>query len=199
MALTEILLSKRDTILEKWLQEVLESYPDQSRHFLRQVKDPFANPVGATLFQALATVLDGLLSPSDSAASAAALGELIKIRAVQGLEPSRALAFLFKLKQIAREAVEKEIANSGAPGPFFIFDAKVDELALGAFDLYAANREKICAIRIGEMKRSLFVIERASRPLDAPGPDSGPEARIPSDTPTVSIPSGGIIGNEPKP
>jgi hypothetical protein len=197
MALTEIFLGKRAVILERWLQKVLESYPDQSRHFLHQVKDPFANPIGATLSKELAALLDGLLAGSDPVAAAPALDAVIKIRSVQGLTASQAVAFIFKLKQIVREEAEKEIVTSQAAGEMLAFDAKVDDLALSAFDLYAANREKICAIRIDEMKRSLFVIERASRPLDAPGPV--PEARIHSDAPKVSIPSGGIIGNEPKP
>ena len=174
MALTEILLTKRDIILERWLQKVLESYPDQSRHFLHQVKDPFANPIGATLSKELAVLLDRLLAGSDPAAATSPLDAVIKIRSVQGLTASQAVAFIFKLKQIVREAAEKEIAASQAAGEMLAFDAKVDALAMSAFDLYAANREKICEIRIGEMKRSLFVIERASTPSAAPGSDSGP-------------------------
>ena len=176
MALTEILLCKRAVILEGWLQKVLESYPDPSRHFLHQVKDPFANPIGATLSKELAALLDGLLAGSDPVAAERALDAVIKIRSVQGLTASQAVAFIFKLKQIVREAAEKEIATSQAAGEMLAFDAKVDDLALSAFDLYAANREKICAIRIDEMKRSLFVIERASRPAGGPGPDPATES-----------------------
>jgi len=180
MALTETLIGKRAVILERWLREVLESYPDQSRHFLHQVKDPFANPIGATLSKELATLLDGLLAGSDPASATSPLDAIIKIRSVQGLMPSQALAFIFQLKQIVREVIketaEKEFATPQAAREVLAFDTKVDELALLAFDLYAANREKICAIRIGEMKRSLFVIERASRPADGPGPDPAPES-----------------------
>ena len=193
MALTETLLGKRAVILERWLREVLESYPDQSRHFLSHVKDPFANPIGATLTKELSALLDGLLAGSDPTAATSPLDAFIKIRSVQGLMPSQALAFIFQLKQIVREVIkekaEKEFATPQAAREVLAFDTKVDELALLAFDLYAANREKICAIRIGEMKRSLFVIERASRPLDAPGPDPAPES--------ASIDRG--LQNEPKP
>jgi hypothetical protein len=175
MALSEFLLGKRDVIMARWLREVLESYPDQSRHFLSQVKDPFANPVGATLSKELAALLDGLLAGSDPAALSSPLETVIKLRSVQGLTPSRALAFIFTLKQIAREVVnsstEKEISTAHASGEALAFDAKVDELALSAFDLWSATREKISEIRINEMKRSLFVIERAIRPSDGPGPD----------------------------
>jgi hypothetical protein len=174
MALTEILVGKKAVILERWLREVLGSYPDQSRHFLSQVKDPFANPIGATLTKELSALLDGLLAGSDPAATASPLDAVIHIRSVQGLTPSQALAFIFQLKQIVREVLressEKGISSPQAAREALAFDAKVDELALSAFDLYAANREKICAIRIGEMKRSLFVIERASRPADGPDP-----------------------------
>ena len=179
MALTEILLGKRTVILERWLQAVLESYPEQARHFLRQVKDPFANPVGATLSKGLVEILDGLLEGSDPTAAAPALDSLIKIFSVQGLLPSQALAFIFNLKQIVREVAQKEPAASVAAAEMLAFDAKVDALALSAFDSYAANREKICEIRIGEMKRSLFVIERASMPLDADA--LGPEGPKPHD------------------
>lgn len=175
MALTEILLGKRAVILERWLREVLGSYPDQSRHFLSQVKDPFANPVGATLSKELAAILEGLLAGTDPAALSSPLETVIKLRSVQGLTPSRALAFIFTLKQIAREVVssstEKEISTPQAAREALAFDAKVDELALSAFDLWSATREKISEIRINEMKRSLFVIERAIRTFDGPGPN----------------------------
>lgn len=199
MALNEILLAKRDAILERWLQKVLESYPDPSRHFLHQVKDPFANPIGATLSKELAALLDGLLADSNPAAATSPLDALIKIRSVQGLTASQAVAFIFNLKQIVREAAEKEIAAAHLGGEMPAFDAKVDGLALSAFDLYAANREKICAIRINEMKRSLFVIERASRPSGGPGLGSGSEAQIPSGSLEVPNPCSDVVENEPKP
>lgn len=174
MALREFLLSKREVILERWLLDVLESYPDQSRHFLSQVKDPFANPVGATLSKELAAILDGMLAGSDLAAIASPLETVIKLRSVQDLTASRALAFIFTLKQISREVVnsstEKEISTPEAAREALAFDAKVDQLALDAFDLWSATRERMSDIRINEMKRSLFVIERAMRPSDGPCP-----------------------------
>jgi hypothetical protein len=180
MALNEILLGRKAVILERWLREVLGSYPDQSRPFLAQVKDPFANPIGATLTKELSALLDELLAGSVPATGASPMEAVIKIRAVQGLKPSQALGFIFKLKQIVREAVsepaENDIAARQVAREALAFDAKVDELALSAFDLWSATREKISDIRINEMKRSLFVIERAIRPPDGPDPDPDPES-----------------------
>ncbi len=39
----------RDEILERWIEGVIEGYPEETAKFLRSKSDRFANPVGAGL------------------------------------------------------------------------------------------------------------------------------------------------------
>ena len=84
----------------------------------------------------------------------------MQIRAIQDLPPSRALEFLFQLKDILRPQVtgpEREI-----------LDGRIDELALLAFDLYVKYRERTYQAKANEARRRVFVLERRLAPCEAP-------------------------------
>ena len=51
----------RDEILKRWMDRVIDSYPEETAKFLRSKADPFANPVGAGLREGLAELLDGVI------------------------------------------------------------------------------------------------------------------------------------------
>lgn len=55
------LSEKRDAILTEWRDLVLESYPPDAARFFREERDPFANPVGSSVSQALDRLYDELL------------------------------------------------------------------------------------------------------------------------------------------
>ncbi len=173
MALMECLHRRRAAILERWLQGVMETYPAETGRFFTQVKDPFANPVGATLSRELAILCDGVLGLVKPAEMAPALESLIKLRSVQDFTASQAVSFIFYLKQIAREEAGEALQAAPMAAEWLVFEARVDDLALNAFDIYAANREKICDIRLGEMRRKIFMLEKASRLFDEDGPEPG--------------------------
>jgi hypothetical protein len=85
-----------------------------------------------------------------------ALDRIIRIRAVQELTPSQALAFILDLKQVVGE-----VAGEAAADELRAFEQRVDQLVLTAFDVYSECREQISSIRINEIrKRSLDRIER---------------------------------------
>lgn len=172
MALNDLLVEKRTAILKTWLRRVLETYPDESGRFLGDVKDPFANPVGAALSRELALLFDGLVEGGDSARTLASLDNVVKIRAVQDFTPSQAVGFVFLLKQVVEKEFGGEVAAGSPAEDWRAFEAKVDGMALSAFDLYSAARERLCDIRIGEMRKRMFVIERASRLFEKEGPES---------------------------
>lgn len=152
-------MQTKEAIAEQWLARVLRTYPTQTAHFLAGEKDSLRNPVGTTLKQALGILLEELLLGMDRDKVAAALDSIVQIRAVQDFTPARALEFLFQLKSILRDQ---------HPGPVLdLLDARIDEMALSAFDLYVKYRERTFTARVNETKRRVFVLERAMRPREA--------------------------------
>lgn len=142
----------RETILEYWLERVLRMYPGQGAKFLAGERDPFRNPAGSTMRHALTVLLEELSAGMDRERTADALDAIVQIRAVQGLEPSQALEFLFQLKEIMRPDLagpERELV-----------EARIDELALLAFDFYMKYRERTYQARTNEARRRIFVMER---------------------------------------
>jgi hypothetical protein len=145
-------VQSKETIAELWLRRVLRSYPSQSEEFLASECDPFRNPAGNTIRRALGVLLDELLRGMDRTPVTGALDSIMQIRAVQDLPASRALEFLFQLKDILRHQVE------GADRE--LLDGRIDELALLAFDLYLKYRERTYQARTHEARRRVFVLER---------------------------------------
>ena len=147
-----VAVQTREAIAEQWLARVLRTYPCQTAGFLKEEPDPFRNPVGHTLKQALGILLDELLLGMEAGRVRAALDSIVQIRAVQDCAPSRALEFLFQLKPILR---------SLAPGPGLdLPDSRIDEMALLAFDLYMKYRERTFEARTNEARRRVYVLER---------------------------------------
>jgi hypothetical protein len=145
-------MENREAIAEIWLWRILRTYPCQSAEFLAKERDRFRNPAGTTMRRALGVLLDELLAGMDSRQITEALDELMQIRAIQDLAPSRAVEFLFQLKEILRYQTagdEREMLNG-----------RIDEMALLAFDLYMKYRERTYQARANEARRRVYVIER---------------------------------------
>lgn len=69
----QVLWEQKDAFLEKWLEQTLATYPSQTLHFLQSQKDRFRNPVGHTLRDGLATLLDEIAGEMDPVRLGAAL------------------------------------------------------------------------------------------------------------------------------
>ena len=149
----------RDEILERWIDRVVDSYPDETAKFLRSKADPFANPVGVGLREGLAELLDGVIEGVDPEELAPALDRVIRVRAVQEFSPSQAVGFIFELKDLLWEV-------TGAPGgekSQHSYDADIDRLGLFAFDVYAKCREEMWRIRAREIRhQSVGIMERVA-------------------------------------
>ena len=145
-------MQPREAIAEEWLGRVLRTYPGQTAAFLALEKDSFRNPVGHTIRDGLAILLDELLFVMDAEKVRAALDSIVQIRAVQDYTPSRALEFLFQLKPILAQF---------APGPELEqLYSRIDEMALIGFDLFVKYRERSFEARANEVKRRVYVLER---------------------------------------
>ncbi|MCW5977138.1 MAG: RsbRD N-terminal domain-containing protein [Bryobacteraceae bacterium] len=138
----------QQAVTKEWLDLTLASWPAQTARMLREVGDPFRNPVGAALKEALPEIVSEALAGMDETRIRAALDRVVRIRAVQDFTPSQAVSFVFLLKDIFR--------RHGAAG----LEERVDRLALLAFDLYMECREQLSEIRVREARRRMWVMER---------------------------------------
>ncbi len=143
---------QKRALLEKWLERTLATYPSQTLRFLHGEKDRFRNPVGHTLREGLATLLDELTGEMDPAKIGPALESIVRLRAVQDFTPSQAVGFVYLLREILPE----ELAG-GEPRDV---QKRIDETALLAFDLFMKCREEIYEIKARAAQREVYVLER---------------------------------------
>jgi hypothetical protein len=161
MSLSKALADHRGDIVRRWFERVLETYPESTTGFLSKEKDPFRNPVGHTLQKGLSDLFDGLTQRTDVQVLAPVVDDIVKVRAVQDLTAGQALAFPFLLKRILREEFAAGIPKHSEE--LAALEARIDQLALLAFDLFVQCRERICEIKVNEIKRRAFILERARR------------------------------------
>jgi hypothetical protein len=167
MNLIELLSEKKQTILKKWFDAILNTYPDDTAKFLKKQKDLFANPVGNTFYNSMQAILDELLNKADADKLSALLDDIIKIRAIQDFAPSQSLAFIPVLKIVVREELGEKIRAEQFSGELAAFDHKVDNLLLLSFDVYMNCREKIYEIKASELRNMTSkLLERANRIFD---------------------------------
>jgi hypothetical protein len=146
--LEQFLTTRRQGILGRWTERALSVYaPDAARAMSRE-KDRFRNPVGHITKTSLQEIYDGLAAGLPTAEMAAALDEIVRIRAVQDLSPSRAVGFLLLLK----ESVREELGDNAAAVDLSELDSRIDRLMLEAFDLFMGCREKVHELRRNEIR-----------------------------------------------
>lgn len=139
-------------ILDAWFEKTIQIYPEQTRKSISHGIEQFRNPVGFTVRESLARLLEELSGEMDGVRASEALEDLIRLRAVQECTPAEAVCFVFLLRQIIRDL--------GDGDQFPDFNRRIDELALMAFDQYVKCREDLAIVRINEAKRALGVRQR---------------------------------------
>lgn len=156
MNLKELLSEKKPTILKKWFQLILADYPSEAGEFIKNQKDQFLNPVGATLSRGIDDIFDALLDGFQSEKFFPFLEDIIKIKAVQNFYPSKAVSFIFLLKQAIRDEVGEIIKKHKISDQLRSFEVQIDKLGLLAFDIYMSCRERIAEIRVNEVKNMTY-------------------------------------------
>jgi hypothetical protein len=157
-----LIAAKRSAIVSKWFDSAVKAYPSDTAVFLKSQTDHFANPVGSNTRRSIETLFDQLVGDLDERAVTESLDPVMRIRAVQSLSPSQATAFLFSLKTILREMFASELKDAGRAGQFAEVERRIDRMALKAFDLYMACREKVYEIKANEARNRTFrAFERA--------------------------------------
>ncbi len=155
MTLKDRLAAKKEEILERWFDCILEPYPPDTRRFFRENKSPFSNPVGVTLRKGMEGLFDDLLRGGSLEAAKGILESVMKVRAVEDLPSSQAVKFIFPLREVIFDIVGKE-KKEGSPGREWLdLNDRINRLALLGMNLYSECREKVHRLRIkeGEKRR----------------------------------------------
>jgi hypothetical protein len=163
MNFKDLLLERKSSILKRWFDGIIESYPSDSSNFFKNNKDQFTNPVGCTFTEVIHGLFEELLQGGDSEKYFPYLNDIIKIRAVQDFSPSQAVSFVFLLKKAVREELKDELKRNQFSNEFNKLESEIDALALLSFDIYMKCREKIYEIRTNETRNMMFrLLKRAN-------------------------------------
>ena len=166
---------KRAEIVDAWVRAALAVYPTDTAALFERGKDPFANPVGASVRDALGPLFDAFVSDTPVQEYVPHLDRIIKVRCVQDVPPSQAVGFIFLLKEILGKALAPQPGETRALEQFQALDARIDRMAACGFDVYAACMRKMADIRVREMKASVATIMRMSKLADSARNGAGPE------------------------
>ncbi len=174
MRLNELLRERKASILEKWFDVFIESYPPDTATFLRDQKNRFANPVGSSVSKCMENILGELMGEMNAENVCQFLDETVRIRAVQDFTPAQAVYFIFLLKKVIREAAAEEIELNNLYKELLELENRIDDLACAAFDIYMKCREKLYEIKANEARRMTFrLLQRAN--LISENPDQETE------------------------
>ena len=169
MDIIELCNSQRDVLVDRWVNRFFASYPLDSKGFMRTNRDRFANPVGETTRIAAAVLFDAVIGKeADAETVKTALHDLVWVRAVQDMPPSKAVGALYLLKDVLRGAILPECQKPGHAGAsilneYLAMESRVDTLGLMALDMYSEARERVFRIRVEEVKRSQAAVIRLAK------------------------------------
>ena len=163
MAFARLLQEKKSAILDRWFDLVLETYQADTQRFLKKQKSRFGNPVAQEISQGIEGVFDQLVKGAGEEASSPFLDRIVRIRAVQEFTPAQALAFVFGLKMVIREELAGSLAGSSFAVELADFDARIDRLALLAFNIYMKCKEQIFQLRVDEVKNRVGALLRRAK------------------------------------
>jgi hypothetical protein len=147
-----VLQRNREAIVSEWFDRIIQGYPRNAYAFLAKQKDRFRNPVGHAISEALGPIYDQVISEMDSRALSDALDTIVRIRSVQDFTASQAVGFVFGLKAVIRDALTDEARPGGESEVLAELDARIDRVALLAFDKYTECREQLHNVRANEIR-----------------------------------------------
>jgi len=156
MNLQDLIAARQKNILAKWFDAVLATYPPDTADFFKNQKNRFANPAGTTIAEALQGILEELVKGGEIAQCHPFLDNIVRVRAIQDLSASRAVAFVFSLRKILRETMEPDVRSHGLEEEYAKLESRIDELALASFDAYMKCREQVYDMKTQEWKNRMF-------------------------------------------
>ncbi|MFP5527947.1 RsbRD N-terminal domain-containing protein [Peptococcus simiae] len=151
------------TLRDDWFELTLSAYPEASRPFFEKVVDGFNNPVGATLYESLTALLEELLQPApDEDRVLDQVANIMAVKAVQEVSPSKAVSVFPAFKQVVMRAVCPQGKWLVAPEALIDFFDELDTVALYAFDVYYERRVQIYEMRLAQIKANNDILVRAN-------------------------------------
>lgn len=177
MSFLQLLRAEREAIADEWREAIYRTYPFDTAGFLRKGVDEFKNPVGTRTQHAVTALTKHFLQEvvlSDDELDAA-LDEMVRMRAVQPFEPSKAMGALFLIKGVVRKKLPKVGKLKDHAEALLQFESKVDSVALRAFDIYVKCKVQLYEMRVNEIKnQQAMLLRRAGLVADAShdGPES---------------------------
>ena len=169
MLFLEKIKTDKSILLQKWVDMFYGAYPLGSSGFVRTSKDKFTNPIGLITQTSLDTLYDAVIGEDiDPQKVSAALTEIVQLRAIQSMTPSKAVGPLVQLKMIFKQdvlstCIEKSNDSKSSKqllDDYFIVDARIDALLLMSLDFYSSDREKVFNLRVEEIHRSQSQVVR---------------------------------------
>jgi hypothetical protein len=158
--LAELLEEKHDAILQRWIDKILKTYPEDSAGFLGRERNQFRNPVGHTIRTETETLLAALLHGTDGDELTKSLDRIVRLRNVQDMSPAQAVTFVFLLKTAIREELTGALNESALLQEQLELESQIDGLALAAFDNYMECKEAIYDIRAREARMQTAMLVR---------------------------------------
>jgi hypothetical protein len=155
--LNELLWDEKATIAAMWLDKLFQTYsPDAVKLFAKD-KNQFTNPVGHLLSEGIKGAFEAIVEEDDEAL-ALNLDKIIRVRSVQDMSASQSISFVFFLKDVVRRALKNHLKGPAMMSELIRFDARIDTVALKAFDVYVQCRDKVFELRVNEVKRNVSQI-----------------------------------------
>ncbi len=152
MSLYTHLKSKKNQILNDWLQRLCESYPEEGAKFFKQKKSEFSNPVGHSFRVSLENIFDELMQDKASENLGQYVDDIVRIRAVQGLPPSEAACFPLELLPVTRKVLHKELRDPNLVQELLGFQEKLHDLTSLSLDVYIECREHLWSKKASFMR-----------------------------------------------
>ncbi len=166
MYIEELLTEKKRVIVRKWFDLTIETYPEETRNFLKTPAEQSANPVAETIHSALQGLFNGIINKETTGTGVASyLDNVVRIRAIQDFTPTQAVGFIFGLKDVIREELMNDVRRHGMYEELMAVESGIDRMAAAAFDIYMRCREKIYDLRANEVRNWTYRILKQSNML----------------------------------
>ncbi|MDD5648744.1 MAG: RsbRD N-terminal domain-containing protein [Dehalococcoidia bacterium] len=153
MNLTSLLLQKKETVLRMWLRVIFEPCGPGNVMPLPAGGDRFTDPVGYTISNNAAHLLNALIKGDDPEASRECLEKIIRIRAVQDLTQSQAVGFMTGLKMVMRSLIMEEVTRHALMEELNELEKRIDCLGHISDELYVNLKRQIRELAIKETKK----------------------------------------------
>jgi len=166
MELAEWMAQHRQELVRDWIRRAMAAYPAESRVIFERNRDRFANPMPHIISTSLERLFDELLKGIEPTTAAPIMADIVRVKAVQDFTPAQALSFVFELKVVLKEALDRELEKPEILKALWLLERDIDRMAGLAFDAYVGCREKVFEIRVNEIRNQTHMLIRRVNEMD---------------------------------